>query len=230
MPFLLYVIMIILVEDLGLIGVEKMDQTNENPESKIDVGLRLREMRQDRNMSMRALARASGLSTNALSMIERGLTSPSVSTLSKLADALEVPITAFFRFDHQQRNIIHKRAGSRKQIHFLNGVWEGLGGDIFEGQVEPFILSLEPGSTSGDFGIAHSGHEFVMCLEGALEYQVENQVFYLEPLDSLLFAAHLKHKWKNPLETQGKALFVLSSFEKNEQPSEFHQQSVRKAG
>ena len=42
----------------------------------VDVGGRLRELRQERDMSMRALARASGLSANALSMIERGRTSP----------------------------------------------------------------------------------------------------------------------------------------------------------
>ena len=65
----------------------------------VDVGGRLKELRQERGKSMRALARSSGLSTNALSMIERGRASPSVSTLYKIADALEVPITAFFRVE-----------------------------------------------------------------------------------------------------------------------------------
>ena len=62
----------------------------------IDVGGRLRELREAHNISMRGLATASGLSANALSMIERGKTSHSVSTLYKLADALGVSITAFF--------------------------------------------------------------------------------------------------------------------------------------
>ena len=62
----------------------------------IDVGGRLRELRQGIGLSMRALARMSGLSANALSMIERGKTSPSVSTLYKLATAMGIPITAFF--------------------------------------------------------------------------------------------------------------------------------------
>ena len=62
----------------------------------IDVGLRLKELREARNISMRALATKSGLSANALSMIERGKTSPSVSTLYKLADALGVSIPEFF--------------------------------------------------------------------------------------------------------------------------------------
>ncbi len=54
----------------------------------VNVGERLRELREARNISMRTLASRSGLSANALSMIERGKASPSVSTLYKLADAL----------------------------------------------------------------------------------------------------------------------------------------------
>ena len=54
----------------------------------VDVGARLKQLREDRRVSMRTLAKNSGLSANALSMIERGLTSPSVSTLTKLAGAL----------------------------------------------------------------------------------------------------------------------------------------------
>ena len=73
-----------------------MDTFN-NDAASIDVGQQLRVLRDERGISMRALARRSGLSANALSMIERGLTSPSVSTLTKLAFALEVPIMAFFR-------------------------------------------------------------------------------------------------------------------------------------
>ena len=71
-------------------------EPEEKSAENIDVGLRLRVLREERGVSMRALARRSGLSANALSMIERGLASPSVSTLNKLAMALEVPIMAFF--------------------------------------------------------------------------------------------------------------------------------------
>ena len=62
----------------------------------VDVGNRLRELREMRKVSMRTLAQNSGLSANALSMIERGKASPSVSTLCRLADALGIPITDFF--------------------------------------------------------------------------------------------------------------------------------------
>lgn len=70
--------------------------------------------------------------------------------------------------------------------------------------------------------MVHSGHEFVFCLRGQLEYQVENQIFSLESGDSLLFAAELKHQWRNPGITVTNAMFVLAGFLEGERPSEFH--------
>ena len=88
----------------------------ENEFQAVEVGGRLRELRLERDMSMRSLARASGLSTNALSMIERARTSPSVSTLYKLADALGVPITAFFRLEPSKQDIVFCKADQRRRM------------------------------------------------------------------------------------------------------------------
>lgn len=188
----------------------------------VDVGGRLRELRVERGKSMRALARASGLSTNALSMIERGRTSPSVSTLYKISEALEVPITAFFRIEPPKQEIVFRRASERKRVNFPQGIWEGLGGESFVGHVEPFMLTLQPGGCSGPYGMLHTGHEFVMCLEGQIEYEVEGTQYLLNPGDSLIFAAQLRHRWCNVSETTSRAIFVLAGFEQGERPSEFH--------
>lgn len=191
-------------------------------EKTMDVGSRLRELRTERDLSMRALARLSGLSTNALSMIERGKTSPSVSTLYKLSEALEVPITAFFRTEPPRESIVFRKANNRSRVEFQRGQWEGLGGESFLGRVEPFMLTLENGATSGPHGLVHSGHEFVICLKGLLEYEVEDQRYTLEPGDSLLFASKLRHRWRNPGKAEAKVLFVLSGFALDERPSEYH--------
>lgn len=198
-----------------IMGVEIKKQT-------MDVGGRLRELRQERDLSMRSLARLSGLSTNALSMIERGRTSPSVSTLYKLSEALEVPITAFFRTVPPRQGIVYRKADERSRVEFQRGLWEGLGGESFIGRVEPFMLTLEAGATSGPHGLVHSGHEFVICLSGQLEYEVEGGRYSLSPGDSLLFASRLHHRWRNPGKTVANVLFVLSGFELDERPSEFH--------
>ncbi|MBG7609691.1 MAG: helix-turn-helix domain-containing protein [Anaerolineae bacterium] len=188
----------------------------------INVGDRLRELREERNLSMRSLARLSGLSANALSMIERGKSTPSVSTLYKLAEAMEVPITGFFRTEKPQHNIVFRKANERTRVSFHRGLWEGLGGEQFSGHVEPFMLTLEAGGSSGRFPMIHSGHEFVICLRGQLEYQIENQYFNLESGDSVIFAADLKHQWRNPGKTVANAIIVLAGFEEGDRPSEFH--------
>lgn len=188
----------------------------------VDVGTRLRELREARTISMRGLATKSGLSANALSMIERGKTSPSVSTLYKLADALGVPITEFFGPPVEKANAILVKADERTRVPFARGVWEGLGGEKFEGRVEPFVLTLESGASSGPHTMIHSGHEFVFCLRGQLEYLVEKHVYQLEAGDSLLFAAQLNHRWRNPGNTVTNALIVLSGYSEGEQPHAMH--------
>jgi transcriptional regulator with XRE-family HTH domain len=198
-----------------------MDSFLQQAES-IDVGQRLRLLRDERNISMRSLAKASGLSANALSMIERGLTSPSVSTLTKLAHAMQVPVTAFFRTDPEKKKVVLCRAGERTRMAFQRGLWEGLGGEFFAGRMEPFLITLETGANSGTHEILHSGSEFVYCLRGKLEYTVDGTVYSLEAGDTLIFAAQLPHTWRNPGPNVVNAIILFSSFEDGDRPGEFH--------
>jgi transcriptional regulator with XRE-family HTH domain len=192
----------------------------------VNVGVRLRELREARSISMRGLATKSGLSANALSMIERGRTSPSVSTLYKLADALGVPITEFFGPQSDKQDILLIKADERTRVPFSRGVWEGLGGEKFSGRVEPFILTLESGASSGQHRMIHTGHEFVFCLRGQLDYLVEKQLVHLDAGDSLLFAAQLNHRWRNPGNTVTTALLVLSGFSEGELPHAMHWKKI----
>ena len=190
--------------------------------ASVNVASSLRELREARGISMRALATKSGLSANALSMIERGKTSPSVSTLYKLADALGVSITAFFGTESEKKQIVFIKSEERTRMSFTRGVFEALGGEHFTGRVEPFMLTLESGVASGSHNIVHTGHEFVFCLRGQLEYFVEKQVFELSAGDSLLFASKLRHRWRNPSKNVTTALIIISGFAEGEQPHAMH--------
>jgi transcriptional regulator with XRE-family HTH domain len=190
--------------------------------TSLTVGESLRRLREAHKMSLRALAKESGLSANALSMIERGKTSPSVSTLYRLADALEVAVTAFFGTPEERQQVVYLRAAERSRLPVVHGTWEGLGGEKFTGRVEPFVLNLEPGGDSGPAPLLHTGHEFVFCLNGSIEYQVEENYYLLAPGDSLLFAAHLRHHWRNPGQGPANVLIVLSGFSESDHPLRTH--------
>ena len=194
-----------------------------------DVGGRLRSLREERGISMRMLAKMSGLSANALSMIERSLTSPSVSTLNKLATALEVPITAFFQQEPVRQKVVYRKATERPRVPFLRGLWEGLGGEEFFGRVEAFQVTLETGGSSGQHSLVHTGHEFVYCLRGQLEYEVDRERYMLDAGDSLLFYAHLRHRWRNSGKTVVNAIIIISAFDEMEHPGNYHFHSLEES-
>jgi transcriptional regulator with XRE-family HTH domain len=189
----------------------------------VNVGERVRELRTAHNMTLQALSVKSGLSVHTLSMVERGKVSPSVSALYKLADALGVSINAFFSFGSDQQQIVFLKSDERIRMSFPRGLIEGLGGGQFVGNVEPLLLTLESNSNSGSRMISHTGHEFVFCLRGQLEYQIEHQIYELSPGDSLLFEAHMKHRWKNPGRKVATALIVISCFGGEDGLNHMHQ-------
>jgi len=63
---------------------------------KIRFGKRLRKFRRNKDLTQEKLAELAGISVDVVSLIERGLSSPSFDTIQKLADILEVKFEAFF--------------------------------------------------------------------------------------------------------------------------------------
>jgi uncharacterized cupin superfamily protein len=155
-------------------------------------------------------------------LIENGKSSPSVSTLQQLATALEVPITAFFETDAPRKNVVYTKAEYGTRAAFAHGILADLGTGLTDCPVEPFVVTLEPNTNSGPHPIVHTGHEFVFCLAGRLEYAIENQIYLLEPGDSLLFESHLPHRWQNLDAEPSQALLVFCPSDGRDRPTEHH--------
>lgn len=189
---------------------------------EINVGRCLRRLRSQRGLSMRALAGQSGLNINTLSLIENGKTSPSIATLQMLASALETPITAFFDTGVSKNEIAYHKACQRPKAAFAYGMLEDLGAGMISQGAEPFLVIMEPHANSGPVQIVHTGREFVFCLEGKLTYTIDNQEYLLEPGDSLLFEAHLPHRWQNSDFVPTRSLLVLCPSDEHDHPTELH--------
>jgi transcriptional regulator with XRE-family HTH domain len=199
------------------------EAANNNPVTlEIDVGRQLRKLRTESGLSIRLLAENSGLNVNTLSLIENGKTSPSVSTLQQLAAALNVPITAFFETDIPKNSISYLKDGQRPKGAFSHGTLEDLGAGLTLHGGQPLLVNLEPNADSGPTPIVHTGHEFVFCLEGHLSYTIEDRTYLLEPNDSLLFEAHLPHRWQNIGETRSRSLLVMCPADEADRPTERH--------
>jgi transcriptional regulator with XRE-family HTH domain len=190
-------------------------------ENKGSVGNKLRTVREERGLSQRELAQLAGISTNAISLIERDENSPSVSTLQSLAGALNVKMSYFFD-DHAPTQILHVKASRRPVINSKGVQIEGLDGKLNYQEMEPFVVSLEPKSGSGERQVVHTGHELVYCLSGEVEYLIDGQIYSLEPGDILLFEAHLPHLWRNVTDKIATILLILQATGHTDQSVERH--------
>ncbi len=190
-------------------------------EKKGSVGNKLRVIREERGLSQRELAQRAGISTNAISLIERDENSPSVSTLQNLAGALNIRMSYFFD-DHEPTQVLHVKADRRSAISSKGLQIEGLGGNLNYQEMEPFLVSLEPNSGSGERQVVHTGHELVYCLSGNVEYLIDGQIYSLEEGDFLLFEAHLPHLWRNVTDKDAVILLVLQASGQTVQSVERH--------
>jgi uncharacterized cupin superfamily protein len=87
-----------------------------------------------------------------------------------------------------------------------------------------FLITMQPGTSTNATPIEHSGAEWVYCLEGLVEYEVEGQEYRLTPGDDLLFDASLPHRWRNPGSMQARMLLILDAGEHHDLTVEQHLQ------
>lgn len=178
-------------------------------ETTIDVGKQIRMLREQRKLSQQALAEASGISRNTLSLIERGQTSPTVSTLKNLAGALSVDINAFF-LPVDEARVVFTKADRRPHLQLNHGELADLGLGMLDHLVTPLLLKLDPGARSGS-ALSHDGQDFIFCLSGEILYSVNDRGYILEPGDSLLFDGQLPHRFSNVGSETATILIILST-------------------
>lgn len=192
----------------------------------LNVGQRIRTFREQQGLSLRTLAEQCGLSVNAISLIERGETSPTVSSLHQLATALGVPITSFFE-DEQDEAIVFVRPSTRLRSEANGIVLESLAIGLRQQQSEPFLITIAPGAGNLDQAVTHAGEEFVYCLAGQIEYHIGNRLFLLESGSSLLFEASLPHCFCNPGAEMAQFIMVFYAGASNHLVRSLHMEAPR---
>lgn len=178
------------------------------------IGNQIRLYRRQLGMTISDVARHADLSTGMLSKIERGVTSPSLATISAIARALNVPVTAFFRSYDEQRDCTFVRAGEGLSIerhgtragHEYQLLGHNLSARVL---VEPYLVVLN--DESEVFPIfQHPGIELIYLLEGEMVYRHANRTYHMCPGDSLFFDADAPHGPESLLETPIRMLSVIS--------------------
>ena len=161
------------------------------------IGREVRRQREKLDITISELAKAAGISAGMLSKIENGATSPSLSSLQALAQALQVPLTTFFRDFDEMRTATFVKAGQGLAIE-RRGTRAGhqyqLLGHVPTGplMVEPYLITLT-GESDVFPAFQHAGVEFLYMLEGEVVYRHGGRTYLMAPGDSLYFDADAPH-------------------------------------
>jgi len=92
---------------------------------KVNIGTVIRTYRTDRGLSQGDIERRTGLLRCYLSRVENGHTVPSLETLAKIAEAMEITLADFFPTGHTQQDLARQRMlgeMSQDEIRFLGEI------------------------------------------------------------------------------------------------------------
>jgi transcriptional regulator with XRE-family HTH domain len=173
------------------------------------VGARIRLARTRRGMTLIAVGRATGLTPSMLSMVERGVATPSIGALVAICDALKIPMAGLFGpapaapdgspvVRGRQQPVISTGRGAQRRL-ILRDAAERL--ELAEN-------TYLPGAASADAPIHHQGRECGVVLAGRLQVEVNGRTYTLRRGDAIAFDSSLPHRFTNTGREVARTLWV----------------------
>lgn len=170
----------------------------------LNLGQKIKTLRQRKGVSLQQMGEKTSLSEPLLSQIESEVVAPPVATLLKISKALNVSIGYFFQQEESGKRAVIVRKDERKQIFrrihedpsLVGYYYESLAYPKADKHMEPFQVQFEVKNKGEILFFNHKGEEFVFVLEGQLEFSYEDEIFTLNPGDSLYFDSSSPHAFR----------------------------------
>jgi len=172
----------------------------------LDIGERLRSLREQHGLSQRELAGRAGLTNGTISLIEKNKTSPSVASLKSLLDAIPISMTDFFTpldtstpdspqyfFKADQFHEIAPQDADPRPHVSLRQL-----GRAAEHALQLLHETYPAGADTGQELLSHTGEEAGIVVRGQIEVTVDGAVTVLGPGDGYIFDSRLPHRFRNP--------------------------------
>ncbi len=195
--------------------MDEIDQTAPDADDAAlsGIGRRLRALRRRRALTLQALSADSGVSIGMLSQMERGVSSPSIRTLQRVAAALEIPISWFFTDTPATAGVprwVLRHSDRRTLSLGSNGVTKELLAPHGEGAIELLRVVIEPGGSSGLTPYSHVGEDAGVVIEGGMRLEVDGETCLLGPGDAFRFRSTLPHRFDNPGPARAVVLWAVT--------------------
>ncbi len=192
-------------EPTEVTGPGRVDQVVEG------IGPRLRELRQQRGLSLQQLAERAGVSAAAIHKIERSGMVPTITTLLKLADAFDRPVAYFVDEEADGAGPVSFTAAADRPELFNTDAGvdvRSISGSYARFLLDGRVVTVAPGAGSGGSLIERQGEELVLVLDGTLRFEVDGRLYEVGAGDALHLRTDRPHRWENAGAAVARAVWV----------------------
>jgi transcriptional regulator with XRE-family HTH domain len=185
---------------------ESVSEVATRPEA-IALGGKIRALRQRLKLTLGDVATDAGISKPFLSQIERGLASPSITSLAGIAHALGVNLQYFVETPSEERSVC--RGDQLRFFSFADSsnLFARLTNAPKGRQLEAILVKLPPGQKRSEV-TTHAGEEFLYVVSGEVSLTLEGKTFLLAAGDSAHYQSTVPHSWANPTQSEAVVVWV----------------------
>jgi transcriptional regulator with XRE-family HTH domain len=177
---------------------------------EIDVGERLRAVRQARGWTLKILAKRAGLSEGFLSQVERGHSSASIASLKRIAMALNVSVADLFDDSNTPRWQVLRREDRPVLAFGVLGRKYMLTPNPMR-HLEVLVGELDPGGSTGDEPYTHGeSDELFVVLSGSVRIHLGEHAHELGPGDSIGYRSSIPHRAVNVGSDTAEVMWIMS--------------------
>ena len=175
----------------------------------VELGERLRAIRQLRRKTLKDVAGAAGISESFLSQLERGRTNATIATLQRLATALGIEVSDLFSTGSSRPRVIRRDA--REFVAWGSQGRKALLTPKPFHSLEVVVARFEPGGSTGDEPYTHGdSEELLIVVEGSVHVQLGTEIHDVTAGDSVHYQSSTPHRVSNPYDETAEVLFVIS--------------------
>ena len=185
-----------------------------------DIGVRLRRLRKERNLTIVQLAERASVSPGMISQIERCTTNPSINTLQRIRAALGVNLWELLenqpssaatptREPLASSTFVRRKADRPRIVVGSTRLVKELLSPRNDQHLRFMVITLPPGGQSEDV-IIGEGEKGGVVIEGRVRLSIGADNSVLEDGDSFQFPSSLEHKLSNPFGRQAKVIWIMS--------------------
>jgi len=168
----------------------------------VDVGKRLRQIRNQYGLSQRELAKRAGVTNGTISQIEHDRASPSVGSLKRILDCMGVSLATFFTPDIEPTGQIFFHRNQLPNLGTEEIAMHLVGANHQDRQLCVLHEIFQPGADTGPDFFRHEGEEAGVVVKGQIELTVGPETRLLFPGDAYYFESRNPHRFRNPGSTE----------------------------